>query len=62
MKLHTTNHPGKVALAIIPMALVCAVGRVAEFISHHAARLDAACWRAIGRIERWAERKERDHG
>lgn len=53
------NHPGKVILAIIPMALVCVTGWIAEHINRLSARLDAACYRGIGRIERWAERKER---
>lgn len=62
MRPASNNHPGKVILAIIPFAVLCAVGQTAEFISHHAGRLDFACWRGIGLLERWAEKKERDHG
>ena len=48
------NHLGKVILAIIPFGLLCVVGWLADRIGRGAGWLDAACWRAMGRIERWA--------
>jgi hypothetical protein len=56
------NHMGRTALAIIPFGLLCLAGWMAEWIGRGAGRLDAACWRAMGRIERWAEIGERSDG
>lgn len=56
------NHLGKVTLAIIPFGLLCVVGWLAGRIGRGAGRLDAARWRGMGKIERWAEAKEQADG
>lgn len=56
------NHLGKGLLCIVPFGLLCLVGWLADRIGRAAGSLDAACWRGMARMERWAEVKDRADG
>ena len=50
-------------LALVPMAIVCVVGAIADAVSRAASKLDQACWRGVQAIEVWAgHREERSDG